>query len=121
MLFFLKSEILNLTKRNVMKGEEIDLKCPNCYNPVYKEEIVCVECGLQLLKGVGKRKTLIQQINFWIKWILIIMLISIMCYFFFIILLANYQHRMLTLLPLLKANSSPHFIYSLIQLSYGCL
>lgn len=29
-------------------------KCPNCYNRVYKEQIICTNCGLQLRKGVDK-------------------------------------------------------------------
>ncbi len=39
-----------------MKGEDLELKCPNCYNPIYKEQIVCVECGLQLQKRAGEKK-----------------------------------------------------------------
>ena len=29
-------------------------KCPNCYNRVYKGQINCTNCGLQLRDGVGK-------------------------------------------------------------------
>ena len=75
-----------------MKGEDLELKCPNCYNPIYKEQIVCVECGLQLQKRAGEKKSLISQIFTAIKWILIITVLIIICYFFYAILLANSQY-----------------------------
>jgi len=39
-----------------------DYKCPNCYNRVYKGQIVCAKCGLQLRKGVGDPKRFFQVI-----------------------------------------------------------
>lgn len=35
-------------------------KCPNCYNRVYKRQIICTKCGLQLRKGVGDPKSFFQ-------------------------------------------------------------
>lgn len=35
-------------------------KCPNCYNRVYKGQIICIKCGLQLRKGVGDPKSFFQ-------------------------------------------------------------
>jgi len=63
-----------------MKREELELKCPNCYNSIYKKQIVCVECGLQLRKGVGGRMGLFQSLVFLAKWGSVILIIGFLCY-----------------------------------------
>jgi len=38
------------------KNKEKTYICPNCYSAVYKRQINCTKCGLQLKKGVGEGK-----------------------------------------------------------------
>ena len=45
---------------NEPEPKEIKRKCPNCYNPIYKKQMVCTKCGLELRRPVGEPRNFFQ-------------------------------------------------------------
>ena len=43
--------------------EEIKRKCPNCYNPIYKKQMVCAKCGLELRRPFGERSSIFRVLR----------------------------------------------------------
>ena len=55
--------------------------CPNCYSSVYKKQINCTKCGMQLRKPVGERKNLFQTLYLVLKIVGLIMIVVILFFF----------------------------------------